>query len=223
MDSSIRKSGYGVAIAALVLGLLIGFGITKAMDRNKMNNSSTPSSATKAADLRSTLVTLGVEHMTYTDQAIDAALDNSPNASASAAALYANGNDIGAEIGSVYGTSAQTTFDKVWKLHLDDFVKYAEADSQGNTAGETAALNDIEANYTKPLAQFLAKANPNLPEATLESALGEHVEMTAQMINDHVQGKYTDEANELTMANQHIEGLMSTLAAGIVKQYPSKF
>lgn len=212
-----------IGIVMLVIGGLIGFGITKAADHKTTTTASAPSAATKAGDLRANLVTLGVEHMTYTDQAIDAALDGSPNATAAGTALYTNGTDIGAAVGSVYGTSAQTTFNTVWKLHLDDFVKYAVADKQGNASAKAAALADIDANYTKPLAQYLAKANPNLPESDLESALRDHVNMTAQMIDYHVQGNYTAEANELTMANQHIEGLFSTLANAIVQQYPSKF
>ena len=215
-----------VAVVMLVVGGLAGFGITKAADKNNKTTTSTtaaPTSATKAADLRSTLVTLGLEHMTLTDQAVDAALDGTANATATGAALYSNGNDIGAAVGSVYGKPAETTFDSVWKLHLDDFVKYAVADKKGDDAGKTAALNDIATNYTKPLAQYLAKANPNLPEATLEGALTDHVQMTATMIDDHVQGNYTAEAAELNMANTHIAGLFSTLAEGIVKQYPSKF
>jgi hypothetical protein len=223
-NTSPKTTGIIIGIVMLVIGGLIGFGITKAHDNNSdSSSSSVPTSATKAADLRANLVTLGVEHMTYTDQAIDAALDGSPNASASAAALYANGNDIGAAVGSIYGSSAQTTFDQVWKLHLDDFVKYATADKQGDAAAKSAALADIDTNYTKPLAQFLAKANPNLPEGTLEGALRDHINMTAVMIDDHVQGNYTAEATELNMANDHISGLFSTLAEGIVKQYPNKF
>ncbi len=228
---NIRKneSGNAAYIAiAVIVGLVIGFAGAKVADNNKTTSStsstsSAPSSGTKAADLRSDLVTLGVEHMTYTDQAVDGALDGSPNASATAASLYANGNDIGTAVGSVYGKSAEATFDSVWKLHLDQFVAYAVADSKGDAAGKTAALASIQTNYTKPLAQFLAKANPNLPEATLEASLGDHVAMTATMIDDHVQAKYTDEAAELKMANKHLEGLMSTLAGGIVKQFPAKF
>lgn len=212
------------AVVILVIGGLIGFGITKAADNNQPKQSTNvTTSATKAADLRSDLVTLGLEHMTLTDQAVDAALDGSPNASATAAALYSNGNDIGAAVGSVYGKSAETTFDGVWKTHLDDFVKYAVAGKQGDANAKAAALSDIDTNYTKPLAQYLAKANPNLPEATLEGALRDHVQMTAMMIDDHVGGDYTAEATELNMANKHMEGLFSTLAQAIVKQYPSKF
>lgn len=214
----------------LVVGVVVGFAVARVMDKSKTNtttasssSSSAPTSATPAADLRANLVTLGLQHMDLTDQAVDAALDGSPNAAAAGAALYANGNTIGKAVGSVYGSSAETTFDSVWKLHLDDFVKYAVADKKGDAAGKQAALSDIATNYTAPLAQYLAKANPNLPENVLQTSLAEHVSMTATMIDDHVQGKYSDEAAELNQSDLHLEGLFSALAGGIVKQFPSKF
>ncbi|MEO6513919.1 MAG: hypothetical protein ABIR37_04515 [Candidatus Saccharimonadales bacterium] len=224
-ESSSKTAGIVVAAVMLVVGLGAGYGIGMAKDNgNTSTKASTMANAsTKAADLRANLVTLGVEHMVLTDQAVDAALDGSPNATASATALYANGTNLGAAVGSVYGKDAETTFNTVWKLHLDEFVKYAVASKGGDEAAKAAALTSIDTNYTKPLAQYLAKANPNLPEATLESALREHVDMTAKMIDFHVAGNYTEESNELTMANKHIEGIMSTLAGGIVKQYPAKF
>ncbi len=223
MNVSTNESGNVAIIAvAVIAGLIIGFAGGHAVKKSS-TTTTVPTSSTKAADLRSTLVTLGVEHMSLTDQAVDAALDGSANATATGAALYANGNDIGAAVGSIYGQSAQTTFDSVWKLHLDQFVAYAVADSKGDAAGKAAALNAINTGYTIPLAQYLAKANPNLPENVLQTALGEHVAMTATMIDDHVAGKYTDEASELSMANQHIAGIFSTLAGAIVKQYPNKF
>jgi hypothetical protein len=224
MKVSKNQSGnIGLIAVALIVGLVIGYAVSRVADNTKVKNAQAPTSATAAADLRANLVTLGVEHMSLTDQAVDAALDGSPDAAATGAALYANGNDIGAAVGSVYGTSAQTTFDAVWKLHLDQFVAYAVADKEGNAAAKTAALSAIQTGYTVPLAQYLAKANPNLPEGALQTALSDHVAMTAQVIDDHVQGKYSDEAAELTQANQHIEGIFSTLAGAIVKQYPSKF
>lgn len=230
---STNSSAIVIGVAGLVVGGLIGFGITKANDKpdttaavsstSSMDSGMHSATSSKASDLRASLVTLGVEHMTYTNQAVDAALDGSPNASQVGAALYANGNDIGAAVGSVYGKDAETTFNTVWKLHLDDFVKYAVAGSKNDAAGKQAALADIQNNYTKPLSAYLAKANPNLPEATLESALSEHVDMTAKMIDDHNAKKYDEEAAQLKMANTHIAGLMSTLAGGIVKQFPDKF
>jgi len=220
----------GITIAMLVVGLIIGIGITMLIANHTEKNlksqvatAQAPTADTKAADLRANLVTLGVEHMSLTDQAVNGALDSSPNATQTAAALYSNGNAIGAAVGSVYGTSAQATFDSVWKLHLDQFVAYAVADSKHDETGKAAALSAIETGYTKPLAQYLAKANPYIDEAALESALSDHVNMTAQMIDSHVQGNYAQEASELTAANQHIEGIFSTLASAIVKQNPTKF
>jgi hypothetical protein len=215
-----------IAVVTLVVGLAIGYGIAKSSNKDstdKMTSSTSAAPSTKAVGLRQTLITLGVDHMTLTNQAVDAALDGSPNATAAATALYSNGTDIGAAVGSVYGKDAETTFNTVWKLHLDDFVKYAVAGSTGNKAGQTAALTDIQTNYTKPLAAYLAKANPNLPEATLESALADHVDMTAKMIDMHIAKDYTGEQAELNIANTHIAGLFGTLSDGIVKQYPSKF
>jgi len=219
-----RTVSIAVAVVMLVVGGLAGFGITKAADNNKNDQMvAAPTSATKAADLRSDLVTLGLEHMTLTAQAVDATLDGSADATAYASALYANGTDIGAAVGSVYGKDAENTFNTVWKLHLDQFVAYAGASAKGDDAAKQAALDTIDSQYTKPLAQYLAKANPNLPEQALEGALRDHVAMTAKMIDDHVNKDYAAEASELNMANKHMEGIFSTLAGAIVKQYPSKF
>lgn len=223
-----NEKGMVEVVIVFVLALLIGMagGYTIGNNKGKKSvdsSSSVPTTSTKAADLRSAMVTLGLEHMALTNQAVDAALDGTKNAGATGAALYANGDEIAATVGSVYGDEAKTTFAAVWKLHLDEFVKYAVASSKGDTDGKQMALGTISTNYTKPLAAYLAKANPNLPEDVLVSALGEHVSMTAKMIDLHVAGDYTGEMDQLAMANHHIEGLFSTLAGAIVKQFPAKF
>lgn len=225
------KRNVGLPILMAVIGLVVGFAITitaaMAYYKPKVDsatmNSAMATTDTKAADFRADMITLGLKHMTLTNQAVDAALDGSPDADATGAALYANGNTIGAALGTIYGKDAETTFDSVWKLHLDEFVKYAVAGKGGDTAGQQAALDSIKMNYTMPLAQYLAKANPNLPEADLEASLNEHVAMTANMIDEHIKGDYTAEAMELDMANTHMKELFSTLAGAIVKQYPDKF
>jgi hypothetical protein len=221
-----KTTGIVIGVVLVLAGMLGGYAIGKNMDDSSSDASHSHNSQTetsKASDLRANLVAMGVEHMNMTDQAVADALDGSPAADASAKALYANGTDLGAAVGSIYGKDAETTFNTVWKLHLDQFVKYAVAGKSGDANAKQSALDTIDAQYTKPLAQYLAKANPNLPEKTLETALRDHVDMTAQMIDYHVAGDYPKEADELKMANKHIEGLMSTLAGGIVKQFPEKF
>jgi hypothetical protein len=222
INNQVGAAATGVITAVAIVALVIGFGVGYASHKAKTNTNA-QYATTSALALDNNLVTMGVEHMTLTDQAVDAALDGSPDASATAAALYANGNSIGAAVGSVYGSSAQSTFDSVWKLHLDQFVDYAVADKEGNTTAMQTALNTIQTGYTIPLAQFLAKANPYLPESALQTDLSQHVAMTATIINDHVNGNYTKEASDLTQANTMIAGIFSTLAHAIVQQYPAKF
>jgi hypothetical protein len=215
-----------VVIVAAVIGLAAGYGIGHKSGSSSMSSSSMSSMSTtsdKASDLRANLVVLGAEHMDLTYHAVDAALDGTPNADAAKADLIKNGTEISTAIGSIYGKDAQAKFQDIWNLHLNDFVKYALASKGGDEAGKQAALADIKTGYTVPISQLLAGANPNLPEKTLETAFNEHIDMTAQMIDDHVNGDYTGEANLREQSVDHLKGLMSTLAAAIVKQYPDKF
>ena len=218
------------AIVALVIGGIVGGVSGYAIGNNSDQNSNSTSmskgkadSATKAADLRATLVSFGTEHMGLTYGAISSALQGSKSAEADKADLIKNGTDLGAAVGSIYGKDAETTFDSVWTLHLVQFVNYAVAGSKGDEAGKAAALATIDSEYTKPLAAYLAKANPNLPEDVLYSSLKEHVDMTAVMIDDQVKGDYTAATAQRDMGVKHLEGLFSTLAGGIVKQFPDKF
>lgn len=220
------------AIITLVLGLAVGGGIgyASAANMNKDDSHMTssvseksPNVNTKAADLRSTLVSAGTDHMNLTYTAVASALGGAKSADADQTALIQNGKDIAAAVGSIYGSDAQATFEKVWTLHLTQFVNYAVASSKGDENGKQMALSTIDSEYTKPLAAYLAKANPKLPEDALYSGLKEHVDMTAVMIDDEAKGDFAAANEQREMGVKHLEGLMTTLADGIVKQYPDKF
>lgn len=227
-----KRTNVTAAIITLAIGLVIGGGIGYAasnMGDKDMNHSSMSASSSnsevsnKASDLRASLVSQGTEHMDLTYGAVSSALASAPSASADQADLIQNGKDLAASVGSVYGADAQKTFEEVWTLHLTEFVNYAVAASKNDEAGKATALSNIDSKYTKPLSAYLAKANPNLPEDALYSGLKEHVDMTARMIDKQASGDYTGATAERDMAVKHLEGLMTTLANGIVKQFPEKF
>jgi hypothetical protein len=223
------------AVVAVVIGLLVGGGAgyavstanqddhKESMSMEQSTSESNPNSATKAADLRSTLVTLGVEHMDLTYGAVSSTLQGAKSAEADTADLVKNGEDLAAAVGSIYGEDAEKTFDSVWKLHLNQFVAYATGASKNDDAAKKAALDKIDAEYTKPLAAYLAKANPNLPEDVLYKSLNQHVDMTAVMIDAQAAGDYESATAQRDKAVDHMEMLFSTLADGIVKQFPKKF
>lgn len=229
-DSSKGSANVVLSAALLVVGLAVGFGVSKASDNSdtksdnkNANTASAPNPATKAGDLRASLVSLGVQHMDLTFAAVDATLAGAPSAGAVTADLVKNGENIGAAVGSVYGKEAETTFNSVWKLHLDQFVVYAGAASKNDEAGKKTALATIEKEYTRPLAAYLAKANPNLPEEVLFQTLDDHVQQTAVMIDKQAAGDYAGASKDREAAAQHLVGTFSTLAEGIVKQFPKKF
>ncbi len=231
VDQNTSKGGRTVVVIVVgVIGVALGFGAAKLIAQTEPTVTSTPApsaptpdTTTKSADLRATLVALGTTHMNLTNQAINSALDGKADAAVLKAALTANGTEISAAIGSVYGQATQDEFQKIWNVHLNALGNYATAAKAKKEADKTAALNDIATNYTKPISALLAGANPNLPLATLESAFGDHVAMTAKVIDDHVAGNYTLEVTDQAAAAKHIQSLMSTLASAIVKQYPEKF
>lgn len=225
-----------IAAIAVIVGLAVGglggyliTDMNMSKDHDDMMGTSMsvsegkPNAATKAADLRATLVAFGVEHMDLTYSAVASTLNATPSAEADGADLYKNGTDLGAAVGSIYGEEVETTFNKVWKLHLDEFVNYAVAASKDDDAGKKKALDSIDANYTKPLAAYLAEANPNLPEDVLYDGLKSHVDMTAVMIDNEAKGDYTAATKLRDEGADHLSELFSTLAAGIVKQFPEKF
>jgi len=222
-ESKTMGATIGAAVVALVVGLVIGYGVWHKNANATTNNSVAVSTSTKAGDLRASLVSLGVQHQELTHKAVDAALDGSPDAEASKAQLIQNGKDLSDAVGSVYGQAAGQKFDDIWNVHLNDFVKYAVAAKGGDQAGMSAALSDIDANYTKPISKLLASANPNLPENVVESSFKEHIDMTSQAIDDHVKGDYAAEQALIVQSSAHLKDLLSTLAGAIVKQYPSKF
>lgn len=229
-----ESSKVTTAILTLAIGLVVGGGVGWWIaDMNKDDDHSMaetvsvsegkPNASTKAADLRATLVSFGTEHMDLTYGAVSSALQGSKSAEADKADLIKNGHDLGAAVGSVYGKDAEKTFNTVWDIHLVQFVNYAVASSKGDDSAKKAALSAIDEQYTKPLSAYLAKANPNLPEDVLYSSLNEHVQMTAKMIDYQAAGDYKKATAERDMSVKHLEGLFSTLAAGIVKQFPEKF
>lgn len=223
LNQSGAVEGVAAGVIALIIGLAGGYAIGQSGKKSTESNSSSTATSAKAGDLRANLVSMGVQHQELTQKAVDAALDASPDAEAAKAQLIQNGQDISNAVGSVYGQAAGKKFNDIWNVHLNDFVTYAVASKSGDEAAKSAALQHIDANYTKPISKLLAGANPNLPQADLESAFKQHIDMTAQTIDLHVKGDYKAEQALIVQSSDHLKMLMSTLAGAIAKQYPEKF
>jgi hypothetical protein len=92
----------------------------------------------------------------------------------------------------------------------------------GDAAGQKKAIADLTSNANE-IAKFLSGANPNLPEATLQSLLaahgGHHVQQNQQLAAHDLAG----EARTWEAMKSHIYALADALVGGIAKQFPDKF
>jgi hypothetical protein len=179
--------------------------------------------AGKPAELRANLNMLLQEHLYLASMATGAALGGRTDEfQAAGTALNANGTDIGAAIGSLYGSDAQSKFNQIWSAHDGFFVDYTTGVATGDKAKQDKAVQDLTTTYVPQFSDFIAGAT-GLPKDTVASLTKEHV-LTTKAIVDAQGAKdaKTAAADDRTAA-QHMEMIADPLAAAIVKKLPNKF
>ena len=97
------------------------------------------------------------EHLYLASFATDAALAGRNDEFAAAGdALNTNGTDLGAAIGTIYGTDAQDQFNKIWSAHNGFFVDYTTGVATKDQAKMDKAVQDLTTVYLPQFADFLA-------------------------------------------------------------------
>ena len=179
--------------------------------------------STKAVDLRVGLNQLLQEHLYLASFATGAALGGRNDEFAAAgAALNANGTDLGAAIGGLYGDAAKDQWNQIWSAHNGFFVDYTTGVATKDKAKQDKAVQDLTTVYIPQFAMFLAGAT-GLPQDALESLLTDHVLTTKAIVDAQGAGDVKAAAAADRMAAQHMEMIADPLAAGIVAKLPAKF
>ena len=129
---------------------------------------------------------------------------------------------IANSIAPLYGQPAADALLKLLAGHWGAVKHYSDASVARDEKGKQAAVADLTSN-AKALAAFLAKANPNLPEATLVSMLSTHGAHHVAQIDQIGKGDYVGEAQTWQMMRAHMQALADALTAALVKQFPDKF
>ena len=75
----------------------------------------------------------------------------------------------------------------------------------------------------KGIAAFLAKANPNLPEATLVGLLSAHGAHHIAQIQQLARGDDAAEAKTWAAMRAHMFTIADALTGALAKQFPAKF
>ena len=177
----------------------------------------------KGVDLRVGLDMLLQEHLYLASSATGAALGGRADEFAAAgAALNTNGTDIGAAIGSVYGTDAQNKFNTIWSAHNGFFVDYTTAVATKDKTKMDKAVSDLTTVYLPQFVDFLAGAT-GLPKDALTALIKEHVLTTKAIVDAQGAKDFMAAAAADRLAGQHMEMIGDPFAKAIVAKVPDKF
>jgi hypothetical protein len=176
---------------------------------------------TKAVELKEGMRRLWTDHVVWTRGYIVAAVANDPSASAASARLLKNQEDIGNAIKPFYGVDAGNKLTALLKDHIliaVDLVTAAKAGDKTKVADADRRWHD----NARDIATFLSNANPNWPHHGLLMMLNDHLRLTTEEATARIEKRWTDDANTFDKIYDQAIKMADELAAGIVKQFPSK-
>jgi hypothetical protein len=183
------------------------------------------SSITEPAALttRLALRDLWVEHIFWIrDYATANQAGNHKQADVAVKQVVSNATAIANSIAPLYGQPAADQLLKLLGGHWAAVKHYSDATVAKDATGKQAAVGELTAN-AKSLAAFLAKANPYLPEPTLNALLAAHGGHHVAQIDQLASADYAGEAQTWAMMRSHILSLADALTTALVKQFPDKF
>ena len=136
--------------------------------------------------------------------------------------VLANATLISGAIASFYGRPAGDQMLRLLAGHWGAVKDYSDATFKKDAKGKQDATAKLIAN-AKEIAAFLAKANPNLPEATLVGLLSAHGAHHIAQIQQISNGDFAGEAKTWAAMRSHMFTIADALTAGLAKQFPAKF
>jgi hypothetical protein len=175
-----------------------------------------------AAALRQDMRKLWTDHVVWTRDYIVAAVGDQPDEKAAASRLMKNQEDIGAAVGGFYGKAAGDTMTTLLKEHIAiavDIIRFARA-------GEKASQQQADAKWhsnAEEIADFIAKANPNWPRATLVSMMNVHLSTTTDEVVARLTKNWDADVRAFDQVYDHILMMADALSDGIIRQFPDKF
>ena len=178
--------------------------------------------AMNAADAHASMRKLWEDHITYTRNYIISALGDLADAQAIAGRLMQNQEDIGNAIKPYYGDAAGAKLTELLKDHIKIATEVVKAAKAGQKPELDAAQKKWSANG-KDIADFLSKANPAWPKATLETMLQKHLDLTTGEVVGRLNKDWAADIRSYDEGHAHMLMFADALTDGIAKQFPEKF
>jgi hypothetical protein len=208
-----------IIVASLVVGTLEIASLAGAAPIPQAHESKALSAA---ATLHQNMRTLWSDHVIWTRDYIVAAVGDQPDQQAAATRLMKNQDDIGAAVATYYGQAAGANLTELLKAHISIAVDLIKAAKAGDTAKQQQADRLWHRN-AEDIADFLSKANPNWPRATLVAMMNTHLSTTTDEVVARLTKNWEQDVRAFDAVYRHILMMSDALSDGIIKQFPNKF
>jgi hypothetical protein len=170
-----------------------------------------------AATLRTDLNYLLGEHLILAAKATGAALGGrTEQFEAYGGLLNANGTDLGAAIGSIYGADAEDEWNRIWSAHNGFFVDYTTGVATDDGALADGAVEDLTTVYVPEFSAFLAGAT-GLPEEAVAELVTDHVLQTKAVVDAQASGDWEAAYEAIRAAYAHMSMIGDALAPAIAE------
>lgn len=182
----------------------------------------TDGSAVAAPQLQAAMRDLWHGHIVHArDYALAMHAGDTPGATAAADAVVENARQLSTAVAGFYGEGAGEQMLTLLGGHWGAVKAMTDARTAGDTAAADKAMADLTAN-ANAIAGFLAGANPNWPEETLQGMLLAHGAHHSAQVDLILADDTAGEATEWSAMQSHMDTIADALAAGIAKQFPDK-
>ena len=205
-----KRHSLAVAIACVIAGAVAFATVSDSQKK--------PSASEFRQDMRK----LWTDHVVWTRDYIVAAVSGAPDKQAAATRLLKNQDDIGGAVAMFYGKAAGDQLTTKLKEHITIAVELIDAAKAGDKATQQKADAKWQQNAVD-IADFLSKANPNWPRATLVDMMKKHLSTTTDEVVARLSKDWAGDVRAYDAVYDHILMMSDALADGIVKQFPDKF
>ena len=188
----------------------------------QMDDHPAPTKADAKTELRQTMRKLWSDHIFWERSYIVSAVADSPDKKAVSDRLMRNQEDIGAAVAGYYGKEAGDKLTTLLKEHITLAVDLIEAAK----AKDEAKKKDLSAKRERngeDIADFLSKANPNWPRATLVEMMKMHLSTSGKQLTARLAKDWAADVEAFDGAYDHVMEMADALSDGIIKQFPDKF
>ena len=212
---------------ALTGALLAGFAGTAAAHDMTEHSAATatkqPALSAKAAETNAAVRDLWLGHIFWVRNVVLATFaKNDAAAKAAAQQVVANAKAIAGTLEPFYGAGAKDTLFKLLAGHYGAVKAYLTATVSNDASGQSKATESLTKNAAD-IADFLSKANKNLPKDDVQGLLLAHGGHHIQQIQELKDAKYDAEARTWEEMKTHIYGIADALTQALAKQFANKF